>query len=142
MIPRSRPAKTEAGRKPTTFARCRSTMGCHGAPSAGPVSWHDWLKVPYGQSDRDFQRDRRNATQRRANSRGTAGWPEACKGLLVEGAPRPLLVVILVLVVIIGESGRVMRRMALVVPELAVDAVGGEQLCMRTALDRLAARDH
>ena len=57
--------------------------------------------------------------------------------------PRSLLVVILVIVivfiVVVGLTGGVVRRVALVVPELAIDAVGREQLRMRAALDRLAA---
>src|SRR5882724_3757572 len=148
--PRNRPAKTEAGRRPTTFARCRPTTDCLGAPSAGSVSWPDWLKGCCERQARDFRRDRRSATLRRAGNRGTAGWLEAGVGRQSKRRPRSLLLVvliiiivfILVLVVIIGESGRVVRRMALVIPELAVDAVGGEQLRMRAALDCLAARDH
>ena len=42
-------------------------------------------------------------------------------------------------IVVVGLTGGVVRRVALVVPELAVDAVGREQLRMRAALDRLAA---
>ena len=55
--------------------------------------------------------------------------------------PRSLLVIILVIVfiVVVGLTGGVVRRVALVVPELAIDAVGREQLRMRAALDRLAA---
>ena len=57
--------------------------------------------------------------------------------------PASLLLVVLILVVVfivvIGLTGRVMRLVALVVPELAIGAVGGEQLRVRAALDRLAA---
>jgi flavin-dependent dehydrogenase len=57
--------------------------------------------------------------------------------------PRLLLVVILIIVivfiVVVGLSGSVVRRAALVVPELAVDAVGRKELRMRAALDRPAA---
>jgi len=55
-------------------------------------------------------------------------------------APRSLLVIILVvLVVVVGLTGGVMLPVALVVPELAIDAVGRQQLRGRAALDRLAA---
>ena len=41
--------------------------------------------------------------------------------------------------VVAGLIGRVMRLVALVVPQPAIDAVGGEQLRVRTAFDRPAA---
>lgn len=50
-----------------------------------------------------------------------------------------LIIIVVVFVVVVGLSGGVMRHMALVVPELAIDAIGREQLRMRAALDRLAA---
>ena len=49
-----------------------------------------------------------------------------------------ILVVVIVLVVVVVVVG-VMLPVALVVPELAIDPVDGEQLRMRAALDRLAA---
>ena len=50
-----------------------------------------------------------------------------------------ILVIVIVFIVVVGLSGGVMLPVALVVPQLAIDAVGGEQLRMRAALDRLAA---
>ena len=52
-----------------------------------------------------------------------------------------LLVVVLVIIVFVGIVGLtgMVRSVALVVPELAVDAARGEQLRMRAALDRPAA---
>ena len=44
-------------------------------------------------------------------------------------------------IIALGLIGR-MRGVALVVPEPAIDAVPRQQLCMRAALDRLAARNH
>ena len=52
-----------------------------------------------------------------------------------------LFVVVIVLAVAVGLNGG-MGRDALVVPELAIDAVLRQQLRMRAALDRLTARDH
>ena len=49
-----------------------------------------------------------------------------------------VLVVFVIIAVVVGLSGRAMRLMDLVVPELAIGAVLGEQLGMRTALDRPA----
>ena len=60
--------------------------------------------------------------------------------------PRSLLLVVIliivVFIVIVRLTGRIVRLVALVVPELAVGAVGFEQLRVRAALDRLAVRDH
>jgi hypothetical protein len=56
----------------------------------------------------------------------------------VENPIRSILVII-VIAVIVGLIGRIMRLVALIVPELSINAVGGEQLRVRTALDRLAA---
>jgi glycine/D-amino acid oxidase-like deaminating enzyme len=53
-----------------------------------------------------------------------------------------LVIIIVVVAVAIGLIGRLMRRVALIVPQPAIHAVGGEQLGMRTALDRLAAGYH
>ena len=50
-----------------------------------------------------------------------------------------IILIVIVFIVVVGLSGGVVRRVALVVPELAIDAVGREQLRMRAALDRLAA---
>ena len=47
--------------------------------------------------------------------------------------------VLAVIVVAAGLIGRIMRLMALIVPEPSIHSVGGEQLGMRTAFDRLAA---
>ena len=146
-IPRSWPARRDAWRRPTIFARCRSTTDCHGARSAGRVSWQAGARHPAIGPERHFGRIGRTAARCRADSRGTAGWPEAAQTQPKRRARSLLLVVlilivvifIVVLVVIIGVSGRIVRRVALVVPELAVDAVGGEQFRMRAALDRLAA---
>ena len=56
--------------------------------------------------------------------------------------PRSLLLVvilvIIVFIVVVGLTGRIVRLVALVVPELAVGAIGIEQLRVRAALDRLA----
>ena len=57
------PARRGAWKRPTTCVRCRSTTDCHGAPSAGPVSWQGWRKVPCARSARGFRRDRRNAVK-------------------------------------------------------------------------------
>ena len=54
------------------------------------------------------------------------------------GISRSILVVIVVAVVV-GLTGFPVRLVALIVPELSIDAIGGEQLGMRPALDRLAA---
>src|SRR5439155_2716615 len=56
----------------------------------------------------------------------------------VENPIRSILVII-VIAVIVGLIGRIMRLVALIVPELSINPVGGEQLRVRTALDRLAA---
>jgi hypothetical protein len=47
--------------------------------------------------------------------------------------------VLVVIVVAVGLIGRIMRLVALIVPEPSIHAVGGEQLGMRTTFDRLAA---
>ena len=52
---------------------------------------------------------------------------------------RSILIVLVIVIIVAGLIGRVVRLVALVVPQLAIDAVGGEQLLVRTALDRLAA---
>jgi hypothetical protein len=49
------------------------------------------------------------------------------------------ILVIIVVAVVVGLIGRVMRHVALIVPQLSIHAIGGEQLGMRAALDRLAA---
>jgi hypothetical protein len=50
-----------------------------------------------------------------------------------------LILVVVVFIVVVGLTGGVVWRVALVVPELAIGAVGREQLRVRAALDRLAA---
>ena len=50
---------------------------------------------------------------------------------------RLILVVIIVVAVVLIRG--IVRLVALVVPKPSIDAVGGEQLGMRTAFDRLAA---
>ena len=56
--------------------------------------------------------------------------------------PRSLLLVVIlvivVFIVVVGLTGGIVRLVALVVPELAVGAIGREQLRVRAALDRLA----
>ena len=54
--------------------------------------------------------------------------------------PRSVLVLVVVIVaIVIRLIGGVVRLVALIVPELSIHAIGGEQLGVRTALDRLAA---
>ena len=84
-------------------------------------------------------------------SAGRDSWPGSVKAQCGEYASESargrsllslLLVVILIVVifvVVVRLTGRIVRRMALVVPELAVDAIGSEQLRVRAALDRPAA---
>jgi hypothetical protein len=50
-----------------------------------------------------------------------------------------ILVIVIVFIVVVGLSGGVMLPVALVVPELAIDAVDRKQLRMRAPFDRLAA---
>jgi hypothetical protein len=50
-------------------------------------------------------------------------------------ASRSIIVVVVAVILI----GRIMRLVALIVPELSIDAVGGQQFGMRTAFDRQAA---
>ena len=50
-----------------------------------------------------------------------------------------ILVVIIVVAVVVGLIAAAMRLEALIVPQLAIHAIGREQLGMRAALDRLAA---
>ena len=101
----SRPATPGRWRKPSASARSRSTTGSTGGRSAGRASWRGSAKA-------------RLRRMRKADQRGIK-------------PPRSLLVVILIVVVfivVVGLTGGIVRRVALVVPELAVDAVGGEQL--------------
>src|SRR6185312_8309381 len=53
-----------------------------------------------------------------------------------------VILIVVIVAVAAGLTGRRVRREALVVPESAIHAVGGKQLLVRTALDRLAARYH
>ena len=64
---------------------------------------------------------------------------EQCAGQTTVSLLVIILVIIIVFIVVVGLTGGVMLPVALVVPELAIDAVGREQLRMRAALDRLAA---
>ena len=50
-----------------------------------------------------------------------------------------ILLLIIVVAGVVSLIGRVMRRGALNIPQLSIHAIGGEQLGMRAALDRLAA---
>jgi hypothetical protein len=50
-----------------------------------------------------------------------------------------IIVVIIIVASAVSLIDRVMRRVALIVPQLSIHAIGGEQLGMRAALDRLAA---
>src|SRR5882757_2548222 len=52
---------------------------------------------------------------------------------------RSILVIIIVGAVVASLIGRMMRCAALIVPQPSIHAVGGEQLRVRAALDRLAA---
>ena len=61
------------------------------------------------------------------------------RGVKPPGSLLVIILIVIVFIVVVGLTGGVMRPVALVVPELAIDAVGGEQLRMRAALDRLAA---
>ena len=105
-------------RKPSASARSRSTPGSTGGRSAGRASWPGSAKA---SCDGYARRSARH--QRRA--------------LIPRRHPRRHL-----FIVFVGLTGRIVRRVALVVPELAVGAVAREQFGMRAALDRLAARDH
>src|SRR5262249_36755822 len=67
--------------------------------------------------------------------------PVATPVRALAGAGSLLVVIILVVIVAVGLSGR-MWRVALVVPEFAIDAVFRQQRRMRAALDRSAAGDH
>ena len=113
---RSRPPATPGrARRPTISARCRSTTASTGRRSAGRVSWRGSAKEHCGSCARPARRRSRKFQ-------------------------RSILVVVIVIVaVVVGLTGSRMRLVALVVPELAIDAVGGEQLGVRAALDRLAA---
>jgi hypothetical protein len=77
------------------------------------------------------------------SGRGSAKAPDAKPEQRGIKPPDLLLVIVIIIVivfiVVVGLSGGVVLPVALVVPQLAIDAVGGEQLRMRAALDRLAA---
>lgn len=49
------------------------------------------------------------------------------------------ILILLIVASVVSLIGRVMRRVALIIPQLSIHAIGGEQLGMRAALDRLAA---
>ena len=110
---RSRPPATPGrARRLTVFVRCRSITACTGRHSAGRVSWRGSVKELCGSCAR--------------------------RSVPEPGLQRSILVVIIVAVVV-GLTGLPMRLVALVIPELSIGAIGGEQLGMRSALDRLAA---
>ena len=104
------------GKSRSASARSRSRTGSTGGRSAGRASWRGSAKALAADAKRD---------QRGVKPPGSL--------LLV------IILVIIVFIVVVGLTGGVVRRVALVVPELAIDAVGREQLRMRAALDRLAA---
>lgn len=52
---------------------------------------------------------------------------------------RLVIILVVVIIVLVSLTGGVMLPVALIVPEIAIDPVGGEQLRMRAALDGLAA---
>ena len=91
--------------------------GCTGARNAGRASWRGSAKAPCGGCETGSARGQTAALTPR----------------------RLILIIVIVFIVVVGLTGGVVRRVALVVPELAIDAVGREQLRMRAALDRLAA---
>ena len=111
----SRPATPGPRRRRSASARSRWTAASTGRRSAGRASWRGSAKAACGGCAR------RSARSRTARSL-----------LLV------VILIIVVFIVVVGLTGRVVRLVALVVPELAVGAVGGEQLRVRAALDRLA----
>jgi hypothetical protein len=68
-------------------------------------------------------------------------WPGAeSAGFRFEDFTGSILILLVIIVAsVVSLIGRVMRRVALIVPQLSIDTIGGEQLGMRAALDRLAA---
>lgn len=73
-----------------------------------------------------------------AARRGIASGAELPRSLLVVLVLIILVEIVVVLAVVISLSHRAMRLVGLVVPQLAIGAVLGEQLGMRAALDRPA----
>ena len=64
---------------------------------------------------------------------GTTQWEDAA-------LPRSILVIVIIVVAVVASLiGRLMRCVALIVPQPSIHAVGGEQLRVRAAFDRLAA---
>ena len=101
----SRPATPGRWRRPSASARSRSTTGSTGGRSAGRASWPGSAK----------------ASLRRLRKRGRRGTNATAL------TPRRRHLLVIVFIVVVGLTGGIVRRVALVVPELAVGAVGGEQ---------------
>src|SRR5882757_8466389 len=120
-------ARHEVSQKPIIFARCRSIAACRGAPGAGPGSPGGCRKASGGRTRSSFrQRQRQFYRIQPLNNRrirGTAGSPSAGCGSHVV-----VLIFVVVFVVVVGLTGRGMRFVALIVPEPAIGAVGGQQL--------------
>ena len=122
VLRRSRKTACEAlvAPRPTISVRCRSRMDFNGGRSAGRVSSCGWVKACCGACGfgRRFTKPLtlnlgRSYAQSSSSSSSSS--------------------------VVVSLIGGLMRDVALIVPQLPVDAVGGEQLGMRAALDRLAA---
>ena len=91
-----------------------------------PFSWLAALKAGYGAA---------GAGSEDADSRVAARLP-------AEDAALTGSILILVIIIVAGVVTlirRVMRHVALIVPQPSIHAIGGEQLGMGAALDRLAA---
>ncbi len=78
------------------------------------------------------------------NHLGLLAEPGRTKSSQTSSAPQhPYSILVIILVAVVaGLIGLRMRLVALIVPEPSIDAIGGEQLRVRAALDRLAARYH
>src|SRR6266852_4161774 len=134
---------------PCPFSRLAALKAGYGTPGAGsedaelPASFHP-VAQRFARPDID-QHLGSNASPFRAGFEIAGfGANGLCRGGEFAGSktrPSPVLLIIVVAVVV-SLIGRVMRRVALIVPQLSIHAIGGEQLGMRAALDRLAARYH
>ena len=103
----SRPATMGDPPRPTAFARCRSTTASAGGRSAGHVSWSGSVR------------------------RTRAACLRRCPAESLRVTPLRRHILVIVVAVVVSLIDRLMRLMALVIPELAIDAVGGEQLGVR-----------